>query len=76
MGYYKSWVGTYRKKFLEFANKMMTGNITVAQAHAERDEIVAIFNELGYELEALNADRTKAERELVVLQEKMRKINN
>lgn len=75
MGYYREWVGQHRKKFLGLVNKLMTGNITVAQAHAERDELVAIFNELADELEEINIERCRAQNELIVAHEQLRKKN-
>ena len=73
-GYYKDWVNDIKKNTLSYINKLMTGNITVAQAHAERDIIVSAFNELAEVLEGVNEERTKAQRELFKTQEKLRRL--
>ena len=75
MGYYKDvWTACRKKQTIGLINKLLTGNITVAQAHAEREMIVAYFNELGEELESLNRERQMAERELIITQEKLKKM--
>ena len=73
-GYYKDWVNDIKKNTLSYINKLMTGNITVAQAHAERDIIVSAFNELAEVLEGVNEERTKAQRELFKTQEELRRL--
>ena len=73
-GYYKDWVNDIKKNTLSYINKLMTGNITVAQAHAERDIMVSAFNELAEVLEGVNEERTKAQRELFKTQEELRRL--
>ena len=75
-GYYKDWVNDIKKNTLSYINKLMTGNITVAQAHAERDEIYSIFSQLGDELQEANEQRYKAEMELKKLQWEIKKQTN
>ena len=52
----------------------MTGNITVAQAHAERDILVSAFNDLADALEGVNEERTKAQRDLIKAQAEIRRL--
>ena len=73
-GYYKGWVNDIKKNTLSYINKLMTGNITVAQAHAERDILVSAFNDLADALEGVNEERTKAQRDLIKAQAEIRRL--
>lgn len=66
--YWKNYVAEKRNKVVAVYNKLLKGNISVAQAHAERDEIYAIFNQLADELQQANDERYKASMELKKLQ--------
>ena len=72
--YWKNYVAEKRRKVIEAYNKLMKGNISVSQAHAERDIIVSAFNELAEVLEGVNEERTKAQRELFKTQEELRRL--
>ena len=74
--YWKYYVAEKRNKVVAAYNKLMKGNISVAQAHAERDEICAIFNQLADELQQANDERSKASLELKKLQWEIKKQTN
>lgn len=74
--YWKNYVAEKRRKVIEAYNKLMKGNISVSQAHAERDEIYSIFSQLGDELQEANEQRYKAEMELKKLQWEIKKQTN
>lgn len=74
--YWKHYVAEKRRKVIEAYNKLMKGNISVSQAHAERDEIYFIFSQLGDELQEANEKRYKAELELKKLQYEIKKQTN
>lgn len=74
--YWKNYVAEKRNKVVAAYNKLMKGNISVSQAHAERDEIYSIFSQLGDELQEANEQRYKAEMELKKLQWEIKKQTN
>ena len=74
--YWKNYVAEKRKKVVAAYNKLLKGNVSVAQAHAERDEIYAIFNQLADELQQANDERNKASMELKKLQWEIKKRTN
>ena len=49
--YWKNYVAEKRRKVIEAYNKLMKGNISVHQAHADRDELYSIITQPGDELE-------------------------
>lgn len=73
-GYYGQWVSGKKATVVSYFNNLLKGNISVSQAHVERDEIVSIFNELGEELDMINRQRQEAEIELRKTQAKLRAI--
>ena len=74
--YWKNYVAEKRNKVVAVYNKLLKGNVSVAQAHAERDEIYAIFNQLADELQQANDERNKATMELKKLQWEIKKQTN
>lgn len=75
--FYKQLVYDYRNAVVERFNKLLKGNISVAQAHAERQQIIEIFEELANDLQAADEGRDKAQLELRKTQlELMRLANN
>lgn len=71
---WKDYVIGQRNVVVSKFNKLLKGDISVAQAHAERDEIVSIFNQLADELQWANDDRNKALVELRKTQRELKKL--
>lgn len=74
--FYKQLVGLKRDRVIAAYNKLMKGNISVSQAHAQRDEIYIIFSQLADELAEANEERIKAQRELARTQMQMKHLTN
>lgn len=71
---YKQYVLGLRNDVVSKFNKLLKGNISVAQAHTERDEIIGIFNMLADELQEANDDRYKAMMELRKTQYELKRL--
>ncbi len=74
--YYKQLVYSYRNMVVEKFNKLLKGNIPVAQAHTERQQIVEIFEALANDLQDANDERAKAQFELRKTQAELRRLIN
>ena len=74
--FYKQLVGLKRDRVITAYNKLMKGNISVSQAHAQRDEIYSIFSQLADELAEANEERIKAQRELARTQMQLKHLTN
>jgi len=69
----KSWIDKIKRQTIEKYNKLLKGNISVSQAHAERDEIVNYFNALAEDLEEIVKERDEALKQLEETQKELTK---
>lgn len=72
----KDWIHSLKRQVIEKYNKLLKGNISVSQAHAERDEIAELFDQLGDDLEQLVKERDQALTKLVETQKELKKYKN
>lgn len=71
---YKQYVLTLRNNVVSKYNKLLKGDISIAQAHTEREEIVSIFDMLADELQEANDERCRAMIELRKTQYELKRL--